>query len=324
MDRGKVLSPSIGNTAPLARSAELIARSRARAALIPDLLVEAQRVANTVYAGWHGRKRRGTGEDFWQFRHYTKGENIASIDWRRSAKEKNQFYIRDNELQASQTIWLWVDESPSMLYQSKNAAVSKQSRALVLAFAMAELLSRSGERVGLIGVQPPISHRRAAEQIANALMLAEPQIELDNNHQISDFSNVILFSDFLPKLNGTLGSNEQSTTKALKQFSNKHVRGHLVQIVDPAEESFPFSGRIEFNDPETGEKFISGSAASIKQDYVALFKAHTNSISKMAQQIGWTHTLHHTDQLASKALLNLHMNMSANNTITTSNVSGGL
>lgn len=302
------MSPSIGNIAAPTRSNELIARSRARAALIPDLLVEAQRVANTVFAGWHGRKRRGTGEDFWQFRHYTKGENIASIDWRRSAREENQFYIRDNELQASQTIWLWVDESPSMLYQSNSAIVSKQSRALVLAFAMAELLSRSGERVGLIGVQPPISHRRAAEQLANALMLAEPQIELGDTNQISNFSNVILFSDFLSKNN----TDVSSTTNALKQFSTNHVRGHLVQIVDPAEESFPFSGRVEFSNPETGEKLISGSAASMKQDYIALFKAHTNSVSKIAQQIGWSHTLHHTDQLASKALLNLHMNMSAN------------
>lgn len=317
------MSPSIGNMAAPARSHELIARSRARAALIPDLLVEAQRVASTVFAGWHGRKRRGSGEDFWQFRHYTKGENIASIDWRRSAREENQYYIRDNELQASQTIWLWVDESPSMLYQSNGANVSKQSRALVLAFAMAELLSRSGERVGLIGVQPPISHRRAAEQLANALMLAEPQIQLGNTNQISDFSNVILFSDFLPKsdtLRDSFVEAETAATLALKQFNTNHVRGHLVQIIDPAEQNFPFSGRIEFNDPETGTKITSGSAAAMKEDYVALFKAHTNSIRKLAQQIGWSHTLHHTDQLASQALLNLHMNMSAGH----SNLSGGL
>lgn len=300
------MSPSIGTIAAPTRSNELIARSRARAALIPDLLVEAQRIANSVFAGWHGRKRRGTGEDFWQFRTYTKGENFAAIDWRRSAREDNHLYIRDNELQASQTIWLWVDESPSMLFQSKAAIVSKQSRALVIAFAMAELLSRSGERVGLVGVQPPIAHRHAAEHLANALMLAEPQTDFTNFNQVSNFSNVILISDFLA--NDTASN---PLTNTLKQLSAARVRGHLVQIVDPAEEHFPYSGRIEFRDPESGEKIISGSASAIKEDYVALFAAHTNSIKTAAQKIGWSHTLHRTDRLASEALISLHFKMSS-------------
>lgn len=300
------MSPSIGTLATPQRSNDLAARARARAALLPDLLVEAQRVANTVFAGWHGRKRRGTGEDFWQFRPYSKGESISAIDWRRSAREENQLYIRDNELQASQTIWLWVDESPSMLYQSNSAMVSKQSRALVIAFAMAELLSRSGERVGLVGVHPPISHRRAAEQIVNALMLAKPQTQFKMPDQIMDNSDIILISDFLPKN----ASPNASVTQTLKQLANNHLRGHLVQIVDPAEENFPYAGRVEFSDPQSSDKFTSGSAASLKDGYTKLFAAHTKSIQQLTQQIGWTHTLHHTDKLASQALLNLHMNMS--------------
>lgn len=298
------MSPSIGTIAAPTRSKELIARSRARAALIPDLLVEAQRIANSVFAGWHGRKRRGTGEDFWQFRTYTKGENFGAIDWRRSAREDNHLYIRDNELQASQTIWLWVDESPSMLFQSKTAIVSKQSRALIIAFAMAELLSRSGERVGLIGVQPPISHRHAAERLANALMLAEPQTDFTSFNQISNYSNVVLISDFLPN-----GTTDTPLSDKLKQLSNSRIRGHLVQIVDPAEEYFPYSGRIEFSDPESGEKIITGSATTIKRDYMALFAAHINSIKNTAHKIGWSHTLHHTDRLASEALISLHLKM---------------
>lgn len=318
------MSPSIGTIAPAQRSNDLVARSRERAALIPDLLVEAQRVANTVFAGWHGRKRRGTGEDFWQFRPYAKGENIAAIDWRRSAREENQLYIRDNELQASQTIWLWVDESPSMLYQSTSAIASKQSRALVLAFAMAELLSRSGERVGLVGVQPPISHRHAAQKIATALMLREPQIKFVIPDQILENSDIILISDFLPKIS----KPGNSATQAFKQLGSNRLRGHMVQIVDPAEAHFPFSGRVEFCEPQSANKITTGSAGSLKDDYKALFAKHTISIKHFAQQMGWTHTLHHTDKLASQALLNLHMNMSASKasfgqSFSPSNINGG-
>ena len=107
----------IGNLAPRYTGADILARSRARAALIPDLLVEAGRVANNVFSGWHGRRKRGIGENFWQFRHYVHGETMAAIDWRRSARD-DQLYVRDREWQAAHTIWLWVDESPSMLCQS--------------------------------------------------------------------------------------------------------------------------------------------------------------------------------------------------------------
>ena len=80
-----------------------IARGRLRASLIPDLLVEARRITNTVIAGWHGRRRRGVGENFWQFRPYVEGETMARIDWRRSARD-DQTYVRDLEWEAAHTV----------------------------------------------------------------------------------------------------------------------------------------------------------------------------------------------------------------------------
>ena len=129
---------------------ENMARAHIHSGCIPDLMVEAKQVANNVFAGWHGRRRRGMGENFWQFRPYVHGETMAAIDWRRSARDDN-VYIRDKEWQAVHTISLWVDESPSMLFRSRYANESKQSRALLIALAMAELLARSGERLGWLG-----------------------------------------------------------------------------------------------------------------------------------------------------------------------------
>jgi uncharacterized protein (DUF58 family) len=123
-------------SAPVATS-DALARGRLRASLVPDLLVEARRIVNTVIAGWHGRKKRGIGENFWQFRPYVQGEAMSRIDWRRSARDDHT-YVRDREWEAAHTVWLWADLSPSMLYRSKTATVSKESRALVLTFALAE------------------------------------------------------------------------------------------------------------------------------------------------------------------------------------------
>ncbi len=158
---GQIVSPTPGSDA--------LARARSRAALVPDCLVEAKRIANTVIAGWHGRRKRGIGENFWQFRPYTDGESLSRIDWRRSARDDHT-YVRDREWEAAHTIWLWADMSPSMIYKSSYAQVSKESRALVLMLALAEILARSGERIGCPGVMEPISARNAAERLAAALM----------------------------------------------------------------------------------------------------------------------------------------------------------
>lgn len=294
------MTPPYGSAATRETSRETMARARARASLMPDLLVEARRVANNVFAGWHGRRKRGAGEDFWQFRPYVTGENLAAIDWRRSARD-DQLYVRDREWQAAHMVWLWVDESPSMLFKSSLASVSKQSRALVLAFAMAELLARSGERLGWLGVSKPIVSRHAADKLAEALVAAPIQTDIPGAAAVRNFSEVILFSDFLQPV--------EETIARLKEIAQRGARGHLVQLVDPVEEEFPYSGRVEFSDPETGEKLTAGNAQALRESYETLFFDHSQHLRRLAQSLGWSYTLHHTNSLASEALVSLHMNL---------------
>lgn len=291
----------IGNIAIRETGRDTIERARARASLIPSLLVEAQRVANTVYSGWHGRRKRGVGENFWQFRHYAPGENLSRIDWRRSARDETNIYVQDKEWQATHTVWLWVDESPSMLFKSDTATVAKQSRALVLAFAMAELLAKSGERVGWLGLTQPILSRNAAEKLAEALILGEPQTQFPSSPDLGQHSDLILFSDFLNPI--------EENTANLEALYKYGTRGHVVQVVDPAEETFPYSGRIEFSDPETGEKFTAGNAETLKTQYQLEIKNRTEAMRQTTNKLGWSFTRHHTDKLASEALVHLHMQL---------------
>ena len=89
---------------------------------LPDLLLDALRVANTVVHGIHGRRRAGTGETFWQFRQFQSGSDPATvIDWRRSASS-DTLYVREREWEASHTFWLWPDVSPSMAFQKPPGA----------------------------------------------------------------------------------------------------------------------------------------------------------------------------------------------------------
>ena len=288
---------AFGEAIPRVATREALARARQRASLVPDLLVDARRVVNTVIAGWHGRRKRGIGENFWQFRPYTEGEALSRIDWRRSARDDHT-YVRDREWEAAHTVWLWADPSPSMLYKSAGAAVSKESRALVLILALAELLSRSGERIAWPGLTDPISTRNGAERLASLLLQTPVPPARPELSQIRRYSDIIIASDFLDPVEETLAW--------LAPLAEHGVRAHLIEIADPAEESFPYSGRTEFRDPETGERLTAGRAETLGEDYRRVYAARRHELSSWARKRGWSYTVNHTDRLASEALVRVH------------------
>ncbi len=294
------MASTVGSTVEQTKNAETLQRARARAALIPDLLTESRYIANTAINGWHGRRKRGVGENFWQFRPYVDGETLAKIDWRRSARD-DHIYVQDKEWEAAHTLWIWADNSPSMLYKSELADVSKQSRAMVLALALCELLARSGERVGWPGVSKAISHRNAAERIASELTHAELQESFPPTIGVKKYSELIMFSDFLDPVDETL--------EKIDAIAMRGVRGHFVQIIDPAEESFPYSGRTQFLDPESGERFIAGRAERLGERYRDVFEARKQTFAAHMNRLGWSYIVHHTDQPASTALVSLHLRL---------------
>ena len=289
---------AIGRTTEPTGERDVLLRASERALLVPDLLVEARRVANTVIAGWHGRRKRGPGETFWQFRPWGEGESESRIDWRRSARD-DQVYLRDREWEAAHTVWVWADPSPSMRFQSVGGTVPKEGRALVLALSVAEVLARSGERVGYAGLTRPIAARNAAERIALGLGRERP--ELDVAH-LRGPAEVVILSDFLSPLAETL--------EVVSALAQRGIRGHLVEVCDPAEETFPYSGRVEFRDPETGERLMTGRADELGAEYRNAFLARRTELRRVATRAGWSHVVHRTDRPASEALVALHVRLS--------------
>ncbi|MGS1093887.1 DUF58 domain-containing protein [Aquamicrobium terrae] len=293
--------PRIGELQAPAEAREALARARQRVALVPDLLIEARRIVNTVTAGWHGRRKRGIGENFWQFRPYVDGESVSRIDWRRSARDDHT-YIRDREWEAAHTVWLWADMSGSMLYKSTLASVSKQARALVLALAAAELLSRSGERIGWLCLTDPFSARNGAERIASQLAHASALPDRPDLSGIRRFCDVVLIGDFLDPVEETLAW--------LDVLSRNGVRAHLIEVADPAEETFPYAGRTEFTDPESGDRLTAGRAEMLAADYRHLYVARREELAAHAKRHDWSFTVNHTDRPASEALVRLHAALS--------------
>ncbi|MFM2278188.1 MAG: hypothetical protein RLZZ444_419 [Pseudomonadota bacterium] len=291
----------IGHKVSPTPSAAALSRARERARLLPDCLVEARRIANTVISGWHGRKKRGIGENFWQFRPFVEGDSITRIDWRRSARDDHT-YIRDREWEAAHTIWLWASMSPSMMFHSKLGMVSKESRALVLMLATAEIVARSGERIGCPGVMEPIAARNAAERLAHALIHADLEGSMPDTGMIRGASEIVLFGDFLDPPDQTL--------QLLQPLSQRGLRGHIVEVSDPVEEDFPYSGRVEFTDPATGEKFLSGRSEGLREEYRQLYFARREALRDGCRHMGWNYIAHNTSRPASEALVAVHMYLS--------------
>ena len=248
---------------------------------LPDLLIEAKRIAATVAHGIHGRRRAGPGETFWQFRQFQSADAAQLIDWRRSASS-DHLYVREREWEAAHTVWLWPDLSPSMDFKSHLSKTTKGDRAAVLMLAAAELLVRGGERVGLLGLTTPTASRKAASRLAETIAAhgADPILSqsLPPRSRLSRFSGVLLFSDFLDPVD--------QIRERVETLAGNGVSGHLVQILDPAEETLPYEGRTEFLGPEGGERWIADRAESLRDRYIARFKAHRASLLPTSSLLG--------------------------------------
>jgi len=128
-------------------------RAERLAAGLPSFSIRALRVAAGVISGVHGRRRRGRGESFWQFRQFQPGDPVSSIDWRRTAASQDIF-IREREWEVAQQVWLWCDRSPSMDYASSPELEPKRTRAALITLALAAMLLQGVETVGLLGATP--------------------------------------------------------------------------------------------------------------------------------------------------------------------------
>src|SRR5262249_3308344 len=279
---------------------------RTLAASMPRLILEARRVAATVIHGLHGRRRAGPGENWWQYRRFVSGEPASRVDWRRSARD-DHLYVREQEWEAAHTVWIWPDRSRSMYFASPLARETKLYRTLVIALALSEVLVEGGERVGIPGLMRPTGSRNIIERIAQAILVdRDERTSLPPNFAPSPLAEVVLLSD--------LWSEIADVGQIMPQLSGSGAHGHVVQIVDPAEETFPYWGRIEFVEPEDGRRITAGRAENWRADYTAQIERHRAAIRSETDRLGWRFAIHPTHRSASELLLALHAPLGARST----------
>jgi len=253
---------------------------------LPGVLLDARRLAASA-PGVHGRRRAGQGEAFWQYRDHSAEDGARLIDWRRSARG-DRYYVREREREAAQTAWFWMDPGAGFNWTSDPGRATKLRRAQTLALALAILLARGGERVGALG-HPARAGQRAAERLARDFLSPVSDVEAPAR------ACIIFMSDFYAPI--------ETWRPRLEAAADAGAAGALVMIADPAEEEFPFSGRMLFAAlGASPREALLGRAEAARVDYLERLETHRRSIHALGAQYGFPHLIHRTDHAAAPTL----------------------
>lgn len=116
--------------------------------------------------------------------------------------------------------------------------------------------------------------------------------------RIPRYAQVVLISDFL--------SPADEIAAQIKAYASDGVRGHMIQVLDPAEEDLPFSGRTEFEGIEEELRLMVGRAQNLREAYHQRLEIHRNRIIETARRVNFTFATHRTDRGPQTALLALY------------------
>lgn len=287
------------------------------ASRLPEMELEAQKLASLIL-GLRNKSKAGPGLDFHKYRDFENGvDNPYRIDWKASARRvdhegNDRLLIRDREMQVTQLIYLWADGSESMNFKADaklfaNAPqYTKKEVAQILTMAAAYIALKSSEYFTLLGSDIRLSgNRDGIERIRMELEHGEddgadlPRLPVHRGKQLGQNSHVFIFSDFLCPL--------EEISEMISNFNHAGVKGHLVQILDPADVEFRLKGHVKLNSMEGGGSFSVKKGESAKDEIEKRVKEHIRDVEQLAKKTpGWNFSAYVTDQPLHEAMLPLY------------------
>ena len=167
------------------------------------------------------------------------------------------------------------------------------------------------------GLMNPTASRSVIDKMAQAMLHDDTaRLSLPPSFVPSALAEIVVVSDFwspIPEIRSMVAG-----------LSASGAHGTMVQVVDPAEESFPYSGRIEFVEPESGHVITAGRAERWAEDYAARVALHRDQIRTETNKLDWLFSTHNTGRSAAELLLFLHSGMMVNKgSVRTSTVKAG-
>ncbi|HTN03116.1 DUF58 domain-containing protein [Planctellipticum variicoloris] len=286
------IPPAIVDTATLAR--------------LQGLELKARTIVEGYVAGLHRSPYHGFSNEFAEHREYVPGDDLRYVDWKVYGKS-DRVYLKQFDEETNYVCQLLVDASESMTYRSPAAHFSKWDYAACVAASLACLITRQQDAVGAVtfssGVQQmlrPSSTPQQFGQICHVLEQTEPGPKTSLGPVLHELANrlkrrglVVLLSD--------LFDDPEAIVGGLKHF--RHCRQDVIvlQIIDPAEEDFPFQDPTLFKGLEGWEDQFSDPRA-LRAAYQREFQAFLQRIESSVRDLQFDYLRLRTDQPVGPAL----------------------
>ncbi|MDE0473533.1 MAG: DUF58 domain-containing protein [Gammaproteobacteria bacterium] len=214
-------------------------------------------LVNEVFSGEYHSVFQGRGMNFAEVREYQYGDDIRSIDWNVTARTGTPF-VKVFEEERELTVMLVVDVSASGNFGTRMRM--KGDVAVEICALLAFSAIKNNDKVGLILFSdriekfvPPRKGRRHVLRVLRELLYHRPDRSGTDIRMALEYLTrvtrrravVFLVSDFLA---GGFG-------RALNIAGRRHDT-IAVRVRDRREAELPPIGLVEFEDAETGERFV--------------------------------------------------------------------
>ncbi len=260
--------------------------------------IRAKKIVDGYLAGLHRGSRKGFSVEFAEHRQYVPGDDPRHIDWKIYGK-RDRLYVRQYEEEAQLQCLVAVDASRSMMYRSEDSPCSKFDQARLIAAAMVWLVLNQGDAVGLAmfneaGLQsfvPPTSKGSARQHLWGALDAspdgrspAATSRSVDGTGVLGELAARMKRAGVVFVISDMIGDRE-TLRLGLKRLVYGKYDVSVVQILDPAEKTFPFSETTLFRGLE-GEGTMLIQPGSLKDAYLKELERHQTEVQTTCRELG--------------------------------------
>jgi uncharacterized protein (DUF58 family) len=251
------------------------------ASKLASLEMIARFVVEGFMIGLHRSPYHGYSVEFSSYRKYVPGDDLRFVDWKVLGRT-DRYYVKEFEENTNLTCHLLLDCSGSMAI---GEPVSKFRYAQCLAAALAYLMVKQGDQVGLVGWSdkeavhlPPGGGTKQLAQVLSTLEGARPRDETSPEAALSELSGRKLRRGLIVVLSDLL-ADVREVMNVLKRFRYRGSEVVVFQILAAEERDFPFTRQVEFIDAETDERMTT-HAGYIRDEYLGALRRHVEELRR--------------------------------------------
>src|SRR5256885_2569365 len=278
-------------------------------AAIADLELVSKRIVDGTISGLHRSPFHGYTAEFSQYRHYRPGDDLKHVDWKLAART-DRVYTKQYRETTNMAAALVLDTSASMAFpvagtKTPHRTLSKFRYAVIAAAALAHLISRQGDAVGVFAGErflPPRAgrpHLRRLLATLGALVPRDAWRGGDAVRRAAERVNrrglLLVLSDFY--------DDEDRTLQELRRAARMGHEVVLFQILSREELELPYRRDLDFTDLETGRR-IAINAGLGRRNYKDAIAAFLERLRSRAVAEGFHYSLIVTDTPPDRALRN--------------------